>query len=162
MLSLPYINGIRKVDGTSHHRNTVYGINLFEVADKYDCPRLYAIAVSLFTQAFTHYLSGLLGDDHPEKYSEDVLLIINRVYELAGGRSGTDILRSLIEQGKAMAGGNNIFGRKLIPLLRVLTKEHLEFGRDVFASLLDNSSIIAGSQPALTPGGGMPNPRRQQ
>jgi hypothetical protein len=130
----------------TNYEEILYIINLFEVADKYDCPSLQDDASQIFTRCLSDYMFDLRGKDRTEQLQlaeKELLTIVTKVYDLSAGRTWEqlDILHTLIQEARKMSGACR--GREsegsIGHVLHILCKKHVEFGRDMLLELLGDS-----------------------
>ena len=120
-------------DKRAHYADTLFFINLFQVADKYEFELLASLAVHDFGTSLDKYLKAVANTIDPEEFAADFTAIVCKVYDSGSGNKNKLISR-LILAGGSMA---NVFGNylgveaRLVSLLAKASKEVSEFGRDV-------------------------------
>ena len=113
-----------------------YYLGVWQVADKYDVPRLVEITEAKYTTALDEYFHILPFGDEGEKKADQFGDIIQKVYELNGGNGRSKLLEILILKGVEMTGFQDSTGM-LKGLLDTATAKHPQYGRDILLHLVN-------------------------
>ena len=134
----------------------LFAIELYRVADKYDCPSLETKAPDLFERLVEKFVRSL-DTQHGASGLDDLYNIASAVYDFEDSRGGaakSPILKSFtscIFGNKDTTPFNG--SQKLLKLTEDLAAKIPEFGRDMFLELLQVRNKVAkleGSMPVLT------------